>query len=435
MVRRLLILLFVVSSATVGAQDGWEWSQLKAMPVATAQNAVSSVQIEGEKYIYSFGGISDSLKIDDIHQRVFCYDVANDWWSERFPVGDTLGKIGAAASAVNGKIYVMGGHHLEEDTTVVCSDKNHVYNPFIDTFEVDAAALPIPVTDHAQAVWRDSLIFNLGGWSNGMSIADVQIFNPVFNSWQQGTPVGTDSIDQVFGGAAYILKDTIYYVGGVGQSSQGFFETNLLRTGVIDPNDPTQIDWQDDQVLSNGAHYGAVCSGHSQTVFCLGGAAEAHDFSGMAYADSSPVVPDAALVTYTSNSSNSSTVFPTDFSRMGWGGIAKLGGGNWMLTGGIDSLQMATSSTLLLHNQDLSNINQSKQPPFFEVVDDGDFYRVRTENVGVIDIYNVAGQRLFSRSKKLADVLINKNDLENGMLLFVYDDDTNVPVTIKKMNF
>ncbi|MGM0478471.1 MAG: Kelch repeat-containing protein [Bacteroidota bacterium] len=435
MVRCLLILLFVVSSATVGAQDGWEWSQLKAMPVATAQNAVSSVQIEGEKYIYSFGGISDSLKIDDIHQRVFCYDVANDWWSERFPVGDTLGKIGAAASTVNGKIYIMGGHHLEEDTTVVCSDKNHVYNPFIDTFEVDAAALPIPVTDHAQAVWRDSLIFNLGGWSNGMSIADVQIFNPSFNSWQQGTPVGTDSIDQVFGGAAYILKDTIYYVGGVGQSSQGFFETNLLRKGVIDPNDPTQIDWQDDQVLSNGAHYGAVCSGHSQTFFCLGGAAEAHDFSGMAYADSSPVVPDASLVTYTTNSSSSSTVFPTDFSRMGWGGIAKLGGGNWMLTGGIDSLQMATSSTLLLHNQDLSNINQSKQPPFFEVVDDGDFYRVRTENVGAIDIYNVAGQRLFSRSKKLADVLINKNDLENGMLLFVYDDDTNVPVTIKKMNF
>ncbi len=431
---RLLILLFVVCGAPVIAQDGWEWSQVKELPITTGHNAVAAVQLEGKKYIYSFGGIADSLKIDDIHQRVFAYDVINDLWSERFPIGDSLGKIGAAASTVNGKIYIIGGHHVDEDTTVICSDKNHVYNPITDTFEVDAAALPTPVTDHAQAVWRDSLIFNLGGWSNGMAIADVQLFNPAYNSWQQATSVGTDSTDRVFGSSAYILKDTIYYIGGVGQSNQGFFETNVLRKGVINPDDPTQIEWQNDQIISNNAYFGAVCSGHDQTVFCLGGAAEAHDFSGMAYADSIPVAPNASLVKYKSSSSSSTTVFPTEFSRTAWGGIAKLGGGNWMLVGGIDSLQQPTSSTLLLHNQDLSNISQSKQPPFFEVLDDGDFYRVRTENIGAIDIYNVAGQRLYSHAKKLADVLINKNDLENGILLFVYDDNTNVPVTVRKIN-
>ena len=62
-----------------------------------------------------------------------------------------------------------------------------------------------------------------------------------------------------------------------------------------------------------------------------------------------------------------------------------------------------------------------------------DFYRVRTENVGDVEVYDIAGRKLFAQRKQLADLIIPKSEVAANMLIFIYNDGTNVPVTRKKV--
>lgn len=415
------------------AQGDWEWTELSDMPVPTSNNALCEAVVNGEKYVYSFGGITDSLKPSDIHQRVFKYDVLSDEWSEQYPLPDTMGKIASAASFVNNRIYIMGGYHVDTNLNEYSSDRVHVYNPFIDTFEVDGAAIPTPVDDHVQAVWRDSLIYVVTGWSNTANVPFVQIYNPYFNSWQSGTNVPDDNTFKAFGASGYIVGDTIYYYGGV-SGSFGFAAQSYLRKGVIDPDDPTQIDWELHGEPIGGDNYRMACSGHGETIFFVGGAETAYNFDALSYSDGEQVFPNRRILKYNASTFQSSNTFNTTHDPMDLRGIAKLGGGNWIIAGGIDTSRVASTSTYLIHNENLSDIDDAIQPPFFEVEETIDFYIVRTENVGEVNVYDIHGRTLYESAKSLANLWIPKSVLGRGMLLFVYDNNTNVPITIKKVN-
>lgn len=428
------LLLFIVISFQFGAlaQNGWEWTELAEMPDSTANNALCGAVVNNEKFVYSFGGISDSLTYNDIHQRVFKYNVVSNIWSEEVQLPDTLGKIAAAASFVNNKIYVIGGYHVDENGNEYSSDRVHVYNPFLDTFEVDAAPIPVPVDDHVQAVWRDSLIYVVTGWSNTSNVPDVQIYNPYFDSWSVGTALPDDDIFKSFGASGYILGDTIYYFGGV-EDSFNFTAREHMRKGVINPNDPMDISWEYLGDAPGGSNYRSACSGHESTVFWVGGAEVAYNFDAIAYNGSGVVNPNQRILSYNVQQDDYTNIFNTQESIMDLRGIAKLGGGNWIIAGGLDSLQTVSNKTYLLHNTQLSDINDALQPPFFEVLDMNDYYRVRTENVGNIEVFDIAGRKLFSKRKQLADLIIPKSDVSANMLIFIYNDGINVPVTRKKV--
>ena len=187
----ITVFLFCVASSY--SQDAWTWTRLADLPIPTANNALTEVYLSGQKFVYSFGGITTGLTHDSIHQRSFKYHVSSDEWTEVPSMPDTLGKIASAASFVNNKIYIIGGYHVDENGNEYSSNKVHVFNPFLDTFEVDAANIPVPIDDHVQAVWRDSLIFVVTGWSNTTNVPDVQVFNPAFNSWIAATDVPNTS--------------------------------------------------------------------------------------------------------------------------------------------------------------------------------------------------------------------------------------------------
>jgi hypothetical protein len=429
----LLVFIFITSSSIISAQNSWTWTALSPLPVPTANNALTEVLLNGEKYVYSFGGITDSLKAENIHQRVFKYEVSSDQWTEEVPISDTLGKIASGASFVNNKVYLIGGYHVENNGNEVSSNKVHVYNPFIDTFEIDAANVPIPIDDHVQAVWKDSLIYVISGWSNTGNVPNVQVFNPSFNSWKTGTSVPSTEKYKSFGASGYILEDTIYYYGGV-RDNPSFSATNYLRKGVIDLNDPTQIDWELIPASSNNNLYRGACSGHNKTVFWVGGAEMAYNFDGLAYYTNDQVYPNARIFELNTETNSQVNRSPTEIGKMDLRGIAKLGGGNWIIAGGIDSSRTASDKTYLLHNPSLSNLDAAVQPPFFEVKETANDYVVLTENVGEIKIYDIQGRTLFKAPKNLANLHINKSFLDQGMLLFVYNDNSNLPIVIKKIN-
>lgn len=425
-----IFFVFTGMTLSTAAQTGWTWTRLADLPEPTANNALTEATVSGEKYVYSFGGITSGLTHDSIHQRVFKYRVSSDEWTEEQPMPDTLGKIAAAASFVKNRIYIMGGYHVDENGNEYSSNRVHVYNPFLDTFEVDAANIPVPIDDHVQAVWRDSLIFVVTGWSNTTNVPDVQIYNPAFNSWTVATELPNTNFFKAFGAAGYILGDTLFYYGGVA-GNFNFTARNYLRKGLINPEDPTDISWSYVGEAPGSPAYRVACSGHNNTVFFVGGGEVAYNYDAIAYDGTGLVEPAPRILHFNSNSGTYVENVDIPYATMDHRGLAKLGGGNWILAGGIDSAQVVSNRSFLLNNPALSDIDKGTVPPFFEVINENGQFKIVTENIGTITVFNSLGQRLLRTRKLLSDLYIDKSDLHAHFLLFVYDDGSNVPVSKK----
>lgn len=432
MKKLFLIPIILMFTFGVYSQSNWKWTKVASLPIPTANNAICKATVNTNKFVYSFGGIGNSLNFSDIHQRVFKYDVSNNVWSETMNIPDTLGKIGSSASFVNNKIYLIGGKHVLGNGTEVFSNNVHVYNPFLDTFEINGSDIPVPVNDHVQCVWKDSLIYVITGFNNTGTVPDVQIYNPAFDAWSIGTSTPNTPEYKSFGASGYILGDTIYYFGGATQNPT-FETTNYFRKGVIDKNDPTQINWS--LIFSNSGNpiYKGACSGHNKTLFWIGGSEKGYNYNALEFYTHEPVLPNHRILEHSLKDNLNFNQFGTPYRVMDLKGIAKLGGGNWMIAGGIDSLQHASDRTFLLHNSTLSDIEKAAHPPFFKIHDSNDYYIVITENVGKIIVYDISGRVLYNSEKQLADLHIPKSELSNGILLFVYEDSINLPVLIKKI--
>ncbi len=426
-------IVFLLCSSVVMGQNSWSHTKLKNLPIPSSDNAVcESVLPNGTKYVYSFGGVTNPLAESNIHRRVQKYTIVNNSWSLLGSIPDSLGKIGASASFVNNRIYLIGGHYSVNDS-LISSNQVHVFNPFVDSFEVNAVGVPIAVDHHVQDVWRDSLIYVIGGWSNEGTTPKVHVFNPFFNTWSEATSLPDNDFFKVYGASGVILGDTIFYYGGISEGI-GTNVSSGLRKGVIDPEDPTQIEWT--YVAGyNIPVYKGVAGGHGNKMFVFGGSEYEFDFSGNVEEMAVPPFIKNEILNFSISSGIFSLSEQVDFSisRKGSRGAAKLGGGNWLICGGIDSLQRASRDVFLLTNFAFSDIDKALKPPLFDVVEFDEYYLIRTENVGNVAVYDIAGRVLFSERKNLADMHILKSDLHAEMLIFVYNDGSNVPVTRKRV--
>jgi len=160
-------------------------SPLADMPERVSNQAVTYADVKGNGFVYSFSGIDEMKLFSGIHKRAFKYDIENDSWETLAPLPSGNGRIAAGASSVKDKIYIIGGYEVFEDGGEISVDLVHVFDPATDTYLADATPIPVPIDDHIQAVWRDSLIYIVTGWSDVTNVPDVQIFNPSLNSWHQ----------------------------------------------------------------------------------------------------------------------------------------------------------------------------------------------------------------------------------------------------------
>lgn len=327
----------------------WQWTELENMPFRTANNAVCEGQVNGNEYVFSFGGIDTTKIYSGIHNRCFRYDVTNDTWLELDTIPD-LPKIASAASYVKEKIYIMGGYHVEANGDEISSDKVHVFNPQTNSFEADGAPIPRPIDDQVQCVYKDSLIFLVTGWSNTSNWPDVQIYNPATDSWQNGTPTPNSAIYTAFGASGYIIGDTIYYHGGAGGGSFAAWE--FVRKGYINPADPTDITWE--LVPNIGVDsYRAACSAKGNTIFWVGGSSISYNYDGIAYDGSGGVDPSARILHYNNQNLQWSDETPQPYGVMDLRGIAKLSNDRWIICGGMDTNQVVSNRTFLLENGSL----------------------------------------------------------------------------------
>lgn len=336
-------LLFILLPFSLNAQG---WGELSPMPERVTNNAVTAAQVNGEWYVYSFAGMDSTKSCEGDHLRSWRYSLSADSWESIPDVPDPLGgKIAAGASVIKGKIYVVGGYHITPDCNELSSAKIHIFDPVLNEWLPDGADLPLPIDDQVQAVWNDSLLYVVTGWSNTTNVEEVQIYNPTTDSWLLGTPIPGLTSWKVFGASGVILGDTLYYAGGATLSGS-FNASNAFRKGAINPNDPAQIEWSTElDILSRGYRMGASRAGAFP--FWVGGSLTTYNFDGVAYNGSGGVEPEDRAVFYdrtTGQLYEENGFFPP---IMDLRGVAKIGATNFITAGGMLAGQEVTNRVFL----------------------------------------------------------------------------------------
>lgn len=222
--------------------------------------------------------------------KSFKYNITTGTTTVLPDLPDNRGKIAAGANRIKDTIYIAGGYHVFSNGSEVTSTKMHRYDIVNNVYLLDAPDIPVGTDDHVQAVWRDSLIFLVTGWNNVGNIPDVQVYSPYSNSWSVGTSVPNTHDYKSFGASGTIVGDTIYYFGGAA-SNAGFNIQEHVRKGVINPNDPTQIDWSIFVPDQNTVGYRMACLQVEDEIHWVGGSEVTYNFDGIAYNGSGGVSP------------------------------------------------------------------------------------------------------------------------------------------------
>lgn len=326
--------------------QNWEISRVADLPFATSNNAVVEGFVNGDPFVFSFGGIDSTKLYSGIHSRCFKYDLNANAWEEIAELPDPLGaKIASSASRVGDVIYIIGGYHVRPNGQEISSLKVHRYDIINDKYLEDGTNLPIAIDDQVQAVWNDSLIYVISGWSNSGNIPDVQIYDPLMDSWEEGTSVPFFS-RWVFGGAGTIIKDTIYYYGGA-RNGSNFPASNALVKGVINPSDPTEIEWSEvkfENTMFNA--YRSAATHVYNDLHWIGGSEKTYNYNGIAYDGSGGVEPsgnDLQIINF-----NFDTMAQESYESlpMDLRGVAKIGERSLILAGGMKSAQEVSAETI-----------------------------------------------------------------------------------------
>jgi len=379
-------------------QTDFNWTELLPMPERVSNNALASAVSNDTLCVYSFAGIDSTLSPAGIHNRVFKYNTISQVWTELAPLPDGMTRIAAAASTVNNKIYIIGGYHVFSNFTEESLDFVHVFDPETDSFLPDATPLPVAIDDHVQAVWRDSLIYIIAGWSQTTNVSNVQVYNPALNEWSVGTAIPNNSFYKAFGASGAFVGDTVYYNGGA-RIGINFPGTSALRKGVVSPDNPTEISWSvvGDNPGEKGYRMGAISL--NDRVFWIGGGGQTYNFDGIAYNGSGVVQPLPRIMQYHTVLKNWSISEPTPFLVMDMRGVAKISDSSFIVSGGMTSdAQVSNAIYLVTVEIIVVNVNEiGNEKIKIGPVPTSDVLFIKgIEKNSVFEVINTSGQEVMS---------------------------------------
>ena len=347
---RYFLFFSLLFSTSLSAQH-WSVTEQAALPEPVSNNAVAEGFINGMPYLYTFGGIDSTKLYSGIHLRSYRLDVQGNQWESIPALPDTLGKIAASANRVGDYIYIIGGYHVYASGNEKSSDRVHRYHIPTNTYIADGAAIPVPIDDQVQAVWRDSLIYVVTGWSETRNVPDVQIYDPANDNWQMGTSLPLSDSYMSFGSSGVIVEDTIYYFGGARNGS--FNAQANFRIGVINRTDPTDISWSARLPNANRKGYRMAATAIGKRVYWIGGSTDTYNFDGLSYSSGNGVpTADRSLrfdITDGSWEEDFSNVLPMDLR-----GIGNISNEIKYLAGGMQGDQEVTARTFRLEWKDIS---------------------------------------------------------------------------------
>jgi len=397
--KKNLLIVFVFCNLSLSAQWEW-WEELSPMPEPVTNNAVTNATVNGVPFIYSFSGLDESKECGKNHLRSFRYDTSSNEWETIDDLPDSKGgKVAAGASTVKNKIYIIGGYHISNSCGEISSRKVNIYDPETNSYLSDGADIPIAIDDHVQAVYRDSLIFVITGWSNTTNVVDVQIYNPNLDEWTKGTSVPNDPEWRVFGASGSIVGDTIYFLGGAKYTcaTNACFEpSRIFRKGYINPNDPTDIIWSSfDAPLAMGYRMGAFVYG--EIPFWFGGSELTYNFDGIDYNGSGGVSPLSRLLSY--NGENLKELDDNSYPAiMDLRGVAQIDETSFVVAGGMLADQVVSDRTVRINLNVLLDSNEDVEVPNIKIYPNptDDFLRIESPDANLIELYSISGDLLYS---------------------------------------
>ena len=186
---------------------------------------------------------------------VYEYDPATDAWRALAPLKSPRGSVGV--TVLNGKIHAIGGRGVDKVTVTT----HEVYDPASGKW-TELAPLP-KARDHLAVVAGGGRIYAVGGRldASSQNTDFNDIYNPSTNTWQIGPPLPTARS----GIAGVLYQDKIFIAGGECRDKKTYpeFEAYDLKSGR----------WSTFAPMPAGRHgFGGVVVGNS--IYYAGGAVE-----------------------------------------------------------------------------------------------------------------------------------------------------------------
>lgn len=365
--RVYLFLTFtVIALATftnARAQVVAHWETAEPLPVQLANNAVASLTLNDTCFVFSFMGIDESKIFSGISSRAFKLNTITGVWTEIAPVPGRA-RIAASAQGLHDKIYIFSGYIVEASGAEITSPNVDIYDPTTDTY-TRGADMPTPADDQITAVWRDSLIYNISGWSQSRNVRTVQAYDPILDTW---FPASNITGPGVFGGAGGIVGDVIVYAGGA-QSGLQFGRIHPTPyIGQINPSDPTEISWSELPLHPGAPKYRMAAASFGSRVIFAGGTDNAYNFDGIGY-NGDPSSPSAEIFGYNTVSGVWESYEPAPIATMDHRGLALCGNALYIVGGMIADQEVYAGVSAFVIDSVVTDVAErpASEQPVFEI--------------------------------------------------------------------
>ena len=201
------------------------WTRKADLPLERITAAAST--LDGKIYVVGGRGAGDGGR------GVLVYDPTTDMWTQKADLPEPRRHL--AAVAVNGKLYAIGGGIdglLSEDSA---SSSVFMYDPVTDTWtqKADMPKRGTWMTDTASAV--DGKIYVVGVWPS--SGPQLFMYDPTTDTWTQKADMPTDRVNL----ATAVVDGLIYAIGGGNNPSFG-------AESVVEVYDPATDTWSTEDV-------------------------------------------------------------------------------------------------------------------------------------------------------------------------------------------
>jgi Secretion system C-terminal sorting domain/Kelch motif/Galactose oxidase, central domain len=429
--KKIISILFLILNAFLNAQTLTQIA-LADMPKRMSNNPIAAARVNGQIFVYTFGGLDSTKLQSGIHKKSFKFNVSTNTWSSLPDLPDANGKLAACASTVKNKIYIIGGYYVQANGNETSSNFVHVFDPSTDTYLPNATNIPIAIDDQSQVVWRDSLIYVITGWSNTTNVSNVQILDAQNNNWLVGTAVPNNTQYKVFGSSATIIGDTIYYVGGA-STGTNFPLQQVLRKGVINPVNPTQITWSTISSLnlppSPFATYRNAVFALNKSLFAIGGSAVTYNYNGLSYNNGAVVSPTGYIqygLQIPGGAVYNNYVLPTPL--MDLRNVVQIDSNAFLICGGMTTGATVINKTFRFDVIPLAVQKIATEKPVLvypNPVKRGEVLKINKEGVLKIELFNAAGKLILLKKSNLFE--LKTMDLKAGnYFLNLYSKDNKV---------